>query len=111
MAVDDKELLKEFVLRKSDQAFGQIVHRYADLIYASALRQVREADLAQEVAQAAFIVLARRASSVQAEHLPGWLLGTARLCAEDGLKKQARRSHHDHCRNHEAHSVTTRLTG
>lgn len=95
MAVADRELLEEFARRRSDSAFAEIVSRYANLVYAAALRQVRDPHLAQDVTQATFIVLARRASGVSADRLPGWLILTARFCAKDALKKQARRTRHE----------------
>jgi RNA polymerase sigma factor (sigma-70 family) len=95
MAATDWELLEDFVQRQSDEAFQQIVGRYADMVMAAALRQVGDAHLAEDVTQAAFIVLARRAASVPARHLPGWLLKTTRFCANVALKKQSRRYRHE----------------
>jgi len=91
MVVADRELLEDFARRRSDSAFAEIVSRYANLVNAAALRQVRDPHLAQDVTQATFIVLSRRAGSVPAERLPGWLILTARFCAKDALKKQVRR--------------------
>jgi RNA polymerase sigma factor (sigma-70 family) len=104
MAANDKELLEDFVRRGSDPAFAQLVRRYVDLVHAAAMRQVRDAHLAEDVTQATFIVLARRASAVPTANLPGWLLATARLCAKDAIKKQVRRSHYEH------HAATMRPT-
>jgi RNA polymerase sigma factor (sigma-70 family) len=95
MDVPDSELLDEFVRLKSDEAFRRIVGRYVNLVHAAAMRQVRDAHLAEDVTQATFIVLARRAAGVRAAHLPGWLLATARFSARDALKKQTRRLHHE----------------
>lgn len=95
MANEDSELLDQYVHQKSDAAFEEIVRRYRDLVYGSARRQVGNSELAQDVAQAVFIVLARKAGSVPARHLAGWLLTTARLCACDAMKKEIRRLHHE----------------
>ncbi|MGD0464151.1 MAG: sigma-70 family RNA polymerase sigma factor [Tepidisphaeraceae bacterium] len=95
MTPSDAELLEEFVRRKSDAAFRLIVQRYSNLVFAAAKRQVRDANLAQDVAQAAFLVLARKASSVRSGCLPAWLLMTTRYCARDAIKKQTRRSHYE----------------
>jgi RNA polymerase sigma factor (sigma-70 family) len=95
MTSSDAELLEEFVRRKSDAAFGEIVRRYTNLVYAAARRQVRDPDMADDVTQAAFLVLARRASSVSPKYLPAWLLTTTRLCALDAIKKQTRRTHYE----------------
>jgi RNA polymerase sigma factor (sigma-70 family) len=95
MACSDSELIEKFARRKSDAAFGQIVGRYSNLVFAAARRQVGDPHLAQDVTQAAFIVLARKAASVRGEHLAGWLLATTRLCALDAIKKQTRRAHYE----------------
>ncbi|MGD0388115.1 MAG: sigma-70 family RNA polymerase sigma factor [Tepidisphaeraceae bacterium] len=95
MACSDSELIEEFARRKSDAAFGQIVGRYSNLVYAAARRQVGDPHLAEDVTQAAFMVLARKAASVRGENLAGWLLATTRLCALDAVKKQTRRTHYE----------------
>jgi RNA polymerase sigma factor (sigma-70 family) len=95
MTSSDAELLQEFVRGKSDAAFGEIVRRYTNLVYAAASRQVRDPEMAQDVTQSAFLVLARRASSVPPKYLPAWLLTTTRLCALDAIKKQTRRTHYE----------------
>jgi RNA polymerase sigma factor (sigma-70 family) len=95
MAASDSELIEEFARRKSDAAFGQIVGRYSNLVFAAARRQVGDPHLAEDVTQAAFIILARKAASVRGENLAGWLLATTRLCALDAIKKQTRRAHYE----------------
>ncbi len=93
MTASDRELLEDFVRRKSDAAFGLIVGRYSNLVFAAAKRQVRDANLAEDVTQATFLVLARKASLVRGGSLAAWLLTTTRYCAKDAIKKQTRRSH------------------
>jgi RNA polymerase sigma factor (sigma-70 family) len=95
-AMTDAELLREYARSKSDAAFAELVARHGSLVRAAALRQVRDGHLADDVSQAVFIVLAKRAASVSAEHLSGWLLLTTRYCAKDALRKQSRRAHHEH---------------
>ena len=49
------------------------------MVHAAALRQTRgDAHLADDVTQAVFIVLARRAETIAIDCLPAWLLTTAR---------------------------------
>ena len=54
MDMEDSELLREFAERGSDPAFTTLVHRYADLVYSTALRQLRDPHLSQEVTQTVF---------------------------------------------------------
>jgi RNA polymerase sigma factor (sigma-70 family) len=59
-----------------------------------ARRRVRDPHLAEDVAQAAFIVLARKAQSLRAARataLPAWLFHVTRLAASRALRDEARR--------------------
>jgi len=88
----DSDLLREYAQDKSPDAFGRLVARYAGLVYSAALRHVREGHAAEDVAQAAFIVLARRASTLKRGCvLGGWLLAVTRHTARDYLKMERRR--------------------
>jgi DNA-directed RNA polymerase specialized sigma24 family protein len=72
---DSRALLVEYADNGTEAAFRELVARYLDLVYSTALRQVGgDAHLAQDVAQTVFLHLARKARSLpQGVMLGGWL--------------------------------------
>jgi RNA polymerase sigma factor (sigma-70 family) len=100
MMTDDMALVREYAVNQSEQAFETLVSRHVNLVYSVALRQVRDPHLAEEIAQAVFIILARKVKSLKEETiLPGWLCRTALYVCADASKAQRRRQH----REEEAH--------
>jgi uncharacterized protein (TIGR03435 family) len=93
----DMDLIRSYVAHRSELAFETIVNRYVNLVYSVALRQVRDAHLAQEVTQAVFVIFARKASSLGPKTiLPSWLYRTACFAAQDALKAEHRRQQREH---------------
>ncbi len=89
---DDLTLLREYARDNSEEAFATLVSRHINLVYSVALRSVRDAHLAEEITQAVFIVLARKADSLGDKTiLPGWLCRTARYASANAFKIQRRR--------------------
>jgi RNA polymerase sigma factor (sigma-70 family) len=96
MLNDDLALLRDYARNHSEEAFAALVSRYVNLVYSVALRQVRDAHLAEEITQAVFIILARKADSLGDKTiLPGWLCRTARYASANALTIQRRRQHRE----------------
>src|ERR1051325_2945372 len=92
---DDVELLREFVERGSEEAFRSLVERHTGMVHGAALRVVQNQTTAEEVTQAVFIILARKARSLRHNTLlAGWLYRTARFVALEALRAEKRRQQH-----------------
>ena len=96
MPNDDLTLLREYARNHSEAAFAALVARHVNLVYSVALRSVREPLMAEEITQAVFIILARKADAL-GDHtiLPGWLCRTARYASANALTIQRRRQHRE----------------
>jgi uncharacterized protein (TIGR03435 family) len=93
---DDITLLKEYAESGSESAFAELVARYINLVYSAALRGAGNPHAAQEITQAVFIMLARKAKSLGDKTvLSGWLYQTARLTAANYLRGEIRRQHRE----------------
>ena len=89
---DDLELLRKHVEHGSEEAFRELVERHARMVYGTALRVLGDAALAEEVSQAVFVLLARKAPSIRASTvLAGWLYRTARFVSLEALRAERRR--------------------
>ena len=92
----DMELLHEYADSGSEEAFSSLVARHINLVYSVALRRLGKPDQAQEICQAVFIILAKKAGSLPKNTvLSGWLYETARLTAANYLRGEIRRSHRE----------------
>src|SRR5476651_2118147 len=93
---DDIELLEQYARENSEESFAALVRRHVDLVYSVALRSVGNSHSAEEITQAVFIILARKAKSFSRKTiLTGWLHQTARLTAVNFLRTEIRRQHRE----------------
>ncbi|MEI9866134.1 MAG: sigma-70 family RNA polymerase sigma factor [Limisphaerales bacterium] len=89
---EDMTLVREFAATNSELAFATLVERHIGLVHSSALRQAGDAHLAEEITQAVFIILARKAAALGPKTvLAAWLYRTTRCAAADALRARRRR--------------------
>gem|GEM_PF-2067299 len=88
----DMELLRDYDRQGSEAAFATLVQRHVGLVYSAALRHAGIDAHAEEITQAVFITLARKAASLRPDTiLEGWLYETARLTALSFRRGERRR--------------------
>jgi DNA-directed RNA polymerase specialized sigma24 family protein len=86
------ELVRQYAAHQSESAIAALVSRHSNLVYSASLRRVRDPQLAEEVTQAVFIILARKVGSFDRKTiLPGGLYRTACFVAGSALKQEYRR--------------------
>ena len=91
-ATETSSLLRQYAERGSEEAFAALVAQHIDLVYSVALRHVSNPQLAKEITQAVFIILARKARQMRNEKaLTSWLFQTTRLTATNYLRSELRR--------------------
>jgi len=93
---DDMTLLREYAAHNSEAAFETLVSRRVNFVYSAALRQARDPNLAEEITQAVFIILAQKAGKISDKtFLTGWLFKTTRFAALAQIRAAARRQCHE----------------
>lgn len=89
---NDIDLLRRYVTDGSEEAFTEITRRHIDFVYGAALRQARNPHRAEDVTQAVFTDLARKAATLLARtELVGWLYISTRYAATSVVRSEARR--------------------
>lgn len=90
---DDLALLRDYAANGSEAAFGELVTRRVDFVYSAALRQTRDPHRAEEITQAVFILLARKAGKISGKTiLAGWLFKATRYTALAQTHAEMKRS-------------------
>lgn len=82
-------LLRRYAQENSQDAFAALTARYLGLVYSVCLREVHDPEMAQDVTQAVFLLLARTAPAFRSKTaLPGWLFRTARFAAQNARTRE-----------------------
>ncbi|HYE32075.1 MAG TPA: sigma-70 family RNA polymerase sigma factor [Methylomirabilota bacterium] len=90
----NEELLQLWKAGAEESAFEELVRKNLPMVYGAALRQVRRPDLAQDVTQAVFLILHRKAGNLSERTVvSGWLLQTTRHIASRAMRGEMRREH------------------
>ncbi len=88
----DGELLGRFVRAKSEKAFRTLVERYSDAVFSACLRRLGSRDLAEDAAQAVFIVLTQNAHKIRrGKSVASFLFKTAKYVCSHAVRAEARR--------------------
>ncbi len=92
----DRELLNQYVQAGSKDAMCELVRRHSGMVHATALRELGDSHLADDVTQSVFIVLMRRARELTGrETLGGWLFKTTLYATADMRRQRRRREFHE----------------
>lgn len=90
--VSDMELLRDYARLDSEDAFEELVRRHVNLVYSAAFRHVGIAAHAEEITQAVFVILSRKAAGLRPDTIiEAWLFETTRLTALSFLRGERRR--------------------
>ena len=88
----DADLLARFARNGDEDAFAALVQRHGGLVWHACRRMLRDEHLAEDVFQATFLVLARRAAAIRKPDAVGaWLHGVATRLAMKARERASKR--------------------
>ena len=94
--MDDWDLLEQFRLARSEQAFGELVRRHAGFVLATCRRRLRDPHLSEDAAQAVFLGLARRPPTRSGSSaLAGWLYRAAVYACNNAMRAKKSRDQYE----------------
>ncbi|MFH1023259.1 MAG: sigma factor, partial [Planctomycetota bacterium] len=92
----DGELLREFARTRAGEPFAEMVRRHGAMVHGVCRRVAGRDDLAEDAANAAFLVLARKAAAVGSRpDAGGWLHRVADHVARRARDAERRRAFHE----------------
>jgi RNA polymerase sigma factor (sigma-70 family) len=90
------QVLHTYARTGSSNAFKTLVDRHGAAVYSQCVRQLRNSHLAEDVTQAVFMVLARKARSLPENLvLAAWLFKVTRYACANARRSQLRRARHE----------------
>src|SRR5262249_23383272 len=92
----DRQLLDRFTETAEEVAFAAILDRHGPMLRGLCHRLLGDGHLADDVVQATFLVLARKARSIrQRDSLAGWLYAVAQRLSRQARLAESARSHRE----------------
>jgi RNA polymerase sigma factor (sigma-70 family) len=90
--VPDGDLLARYADERDEAAFAELVRRHSGMVNGVARRLLANEQDAEDVCQAVFLLLSRKAASLGRSSVAGWLCSAARLTALNARKTRSRRN-------------------
>lgn len=90
--VPDADLLARYADDRNEAAFAELVRRHSGMVHGVARRLLANEQDAEDVCQAVFLLLSRKAASLGRSSVAGWLCRAARLTALNARKTRSRRN-------------------
>lgn len=92
----DLELLHRCAKEGDQQAFGELVRRHSGWVHATAMRLTADLAMSEDITQAVFILLSRKARSLRERLLlSNWLFTVVRYCASNAIRDAICRRKHE----------------
>src|SRR5437763_2519798 len=88
----DTDLLRRFATSRDEAASAALVRRHGPMVFGVCCRALGHVQDAEDAFQATFLVLARRAGSLQPDSVGRWLYGVAVKVANKARVRRDRRS-------------------
>ena len=102
--ISDAELLAKYVASRSAQDFAEIIARHGPMVLRTCQRLIGNSSDAEDAAQATFLVLSEKCSSVK-DNLGGWLYKVAQDSAAQVVRSQRRRARREEAKAHMTRST------